>query len=55
MIGRDFVGDDPSALILGDNIYYGHGLSQTAAARQRSSEAGATVFGYYVTIPSATA
>jgi glucose-1-phosphate thymidylyltransferase len=43
IIGRDFVGGDPVALILGDNIFHGHGLSEhcrTAAARSR----GATVF-----------
>ena len=51
-IGADFVGSDPSALILGDNIFYGHGLSQLlASAAQR--EAGATVFGYYVNDPTA--
>lgn len=46
-IGADFVGDKPSTLILGDNIFYGHGLTQlleNAAAR----DDGATVFGYYV-------
>ena len=51
LIGRDFVGDKPSALVLGDNIFYGHGVSgqlQTAAARSH----GATVFGYYVANPS---
>ena len=51
-IGADFVGDRPSALILGDNIFYGHGLTDlldTAAAR----ETGATVFGYYVSDPTA--
>ena len=50
IIGRDFVGADPVSLILGDNIFYGHGLSeivQRAAARQ----SGATVFGYYVKDP----
>ncbi|MDQ2696128.1 MAG: glucose-1-phosphate thymidylyltransferase RfbA [Pseudomonadota bacterium] len=50
IIGEDFIGADPACLILGDNIYYGHGLSavlQRAAARQR----GATVFGYYVRDP----
>jgi glucose-1-phosphate thymidylyltransferase len=49
-IGRDFVGNDPSCLILGDNIFYGHGLTemlQRAAARTE----GATVFGYYVRDP----
>lgn len=50
LIGRDFVGDDPVALILGDNIFYGRGLQgqlQTAAQR----EEGATVFAYYVRDP----
>ncbi|MFN5745472.1 MAG: glucose-1-phosphate thymidylyltransferase RfbA [Methylococcaceae bacterium] len=50
IIGRDFVGHDPSCLILGDNIFYGHGLSedlQRAAARTE----GATVFGYWVKDP----
>ena len=50
LIGADFVGNDPSALILGDNIYFGHGLSsrlQAIAAR----ESGATVFGYPVRDP----
>ena len=49
-IGADFIGDRPSALVLGDNIFYGHGLSQllrNAAARDE----GATVFGYYVKDP----
>jgi glucose-1-phosphate thymidylyltransferase len=51
-IGADFVGTDPSTLILGDNIFYGHGLSdllQAASAREN----GATVFGYYVNDPKA--
>lgn len=50
LIGEDFVGEDPVALILGDNIYYGGGLSkklQAAAAK----ETGATVFGYHVSDP----
>jgi glucose-1-phosphate thymidylyltransferase len=50
IIGEDFVGNDPAALVLGDNIFYGDGLSQTlqeAADRER----GATVFGYYVADP----
>lgn len=50
VIGREFVGDNPSALILGDNIYYGHGLEQKlnlANARQD----GATVFAYHVLDP----
>ena len=50
IIGADFVGDEPSALILGDNIYYGHGstdLFQHAVGRAD----GATVFAYHVTDP----
>lgn len=53
IIGREFVGDDPVALVLGDNIFYGHGLTeilQTAKA-QASQDGGATVFGYYVSDP----
>jgi glucose-1-phosphate thymidylyltransferase, short form len=49
-IGADFVRGQPSALILGDNIFYGHGLPEllkTAADRR----VGATVFGYYVSDP----
>lgn len=47
IIGRDFVGSDGCALILGDNIFYGHNIVESVqrAARQ---EAGATVFAYYV-------
>lgn len=51
-IGADFVGNDPSVLILGDNIFHGHGLPEllaSAAARDH----GATVFGYYVSDPTA--
>ena len=50
MIGRSFIGGDPAALVLGDNIFYGSGLSamlQDAAART----SGATVFGYHVPDP----
>jgi glucose-1-phosphate thymidylyltransferase len=49
-IGRDFIGSDAVALILGDNIFYGHGLTALLiAARRRSS--GATIFGYHVKDP----
>ncbi|MBS0205649.1 MAG: glucose-1-phosphate thymidylyltransferase RfbA [Planctomycetes bacterium] len=50
LIGESFLGNSPASLILGDNIYYGHGLQsllERAMARQR----GATVFGYYVRDP----
>ena len=50
IIGRDFVGNDPSALILGDNIYYGHNLdAQLKDADARTD--GATVFAYHVLDP----
>ena len=49
-IGKDFVGDDPSCLILGDNIFYGHGLTESLR-RAAAREDGATVFGYYVKDP----
>jgi glucose-1-phosphate thymidylyltransferase len=52
LIGREFIAGDPCALVLGDNIFYGHGVSgQLNAAAQQ--ERGATVFGYYVANPSA--
>jgi glucose-1-phosphate thymidylyltransferase len=50
VIGRDFIAGDRVALVLGDNIFYGHGLTdllQQAAARQE----GATIFGYWVRDP----
>ena len=47
LIGRDFVGNNPSCLILGDNIYYGHGLTE-ALQRAAASTGGATVFAYRV-------
>ena len=50
IIGRDFVGADPSVLILGDNIYYGHEFdAQLQVAAERA--AGATVFAYHVLDP----
>jgi len=50
IIGRDFVGDDSVALILGDNIFYGAGLAELCADA-RKKEAGATVFAYWVSDP----
>jgi glucose-1-phosphate thymidylyltransferase len=50
LIGEKFIGKDPAALILGDNIFYGHGFTAMLdTANQRSS--GATVFAYYVRDP----
>jgi glucose-1-phosphate thymidylyltransferase len=52
IIGRTFIGPDPSCLVLGDNIFYGQDLSQTL---QRASDrpSGATIFGYHVQNPRA--
>jgi glucose-1-phosphate thymidylyltransferase len=50
IIGREFVGQQPSALILGDNLYYGHELDAKLNAANRR-DAGATVFAYHVTDP----
>ena len=50
LIGRDFVGDDPCCLILGDNIFYGHGLIHQLRAASAQKQ-GATVFGYWVKDP----
>jgi glucose-1-phosphate thymidylyltransferase len=50
IIGREFVGNHPSALVLGDNIFYGHDLvKQLAHANERQT--GASVFAYHVTDP----
>jgi glucose-1-phosphate thymidylyltransferase len=50
IIGRDFIGSHPSALVLGDNIFYGHSFQdQLANAAQRTK--GATVFAYHVRDP----
>jgi len=50
LIGRDFVGERPSALILGDNIFHGHDLA-TILQRATASTSGATVFAYPVKDP----
>lgn len=50
VIGADFIGDDSVCLILGDNIYYGGGLSEMLQ-RAAQKETGATVFGYHVNDP----
>jgi glucose-1-phosphate thymidylyltransferase len=50
LIGRDFIGRAPSALVLGDNIFFGHDLEPTLA-RAAQRECGATVFGYHVRDP----
>ena len=50
LIGREFIGDDPVALVLGDNIFYGHDLSRRAAAAA-ARPSGASVFAYWVQDP----
>jgi glucose-1-phosphate thymidylyltransferase len=50
IVGESFIGDDKCALVLGDNLYFGHGLSE-ALAQAAASDAGATVFAYHVTDP----
>jgi len=50
IIGKDFIGNDGCSLILGDNVFYGHGLVELVRkARERNK--GATVFGYWVKSP----
>lgn len=53
IIGADFIGDDTVAMVLGDNIFAGHGLKKRlkAAVENAESGRGATVFGYYVDDP----
>ena len=50
LIGENFIGNDHVALILGDNIFYGNGLSDMLV-KARKKEKGATIFGYYVKQP----
>lgn len=50
LIGRDFVAEKPSCLVLGDNIFYGHGLTEVLQRAARHTH-GATVFGYWVKDP----
>jgi glucose-1-phosphate thymidylyltransferase len=52
LLGREFIGGAPSALVLGDNIFYGHGL-QALVMQASERTQGATVFGYWVKNPSA--
>ena len=52
LIGKDFIGDDACAMVLGDNIFYGNGFSPLLKEAARNAEAGrATVFGYHVPDP----
>ena len=53
IIGEDFIGDDTVAMVLGDNIFFGHGFNEKlkAAVENAESGKGATIFGYYVDDP----
>jgi len=53
ILGEEFIGDDTVCMILGDNIFYGHGLTEMLrkAKHDVETEGGATIFGYYVNDP----
>ena len=52
LIGEEFIGDEPCAMVLGDNIFYGNGFSKLLREAVVNSAAGkATIFGYYVNDP----
>ena len=53
ILGAEFIGDENVCLILGDNVFYGHGLTELLkkAVEDVSTKGGATVFGYYVNDP----
>ena len=55
IVGRDFIGNDDVALVLGDNIFYGQRFTSTlkSAAEKVSTQKGAVIFGYYVADPTA--
>jgi len=50
LLGKEFIGSDPVSLILGDNIFYAHGLAKRLQSRA-AQESGAGIFGYYVNDP----
>lgn len=51
ILGREFIGDESVCLVLGDNIFYGHGFIESLRNASKRSE-GATIFGYHVSNPS---
>lgn len=55
IVGKDFIGDDDVALVLGDNIFYGQGFTDSLrnAIKRLKNKEGATIFGYYVKDPTA--
>jgi glucose-1-phosphate thymidylyltransferase len=54
ILGETFIGGDASALVLGDNVFYGRGFSQTLrnAAQKAETQGGGVIFGYYVKDPA---
>lgn len=50
IVGRDFIGDDSCCLVLGDNIFFGHGMTELLLATTKRKE-GATIFAYWVKDP----
>lgn len=55
IVGKEFIGNDDVALVLGDNIFYGQSFTRTlkSAAEKVKTEKGAVIFGYYVSDPTA--
>lgn len=52
ILGEEFIGDDACAMVLGDNIFYGSGMSEVLAAGvQNAKDGNATIYGYYVNDP----
>jgi glucose-1-phosphate thymidylyltransferase len=53
ILGEKFIGDDTACLVLGDNIFYGHGFTELLkkATKDVKTQGGATIFGYYVNDP----
>ena len=52
LLGEEFIGDEPCAMVLGDNIFYGNGLGKLVRTAAKNAEDGrATIFGYYVNDP----
>ncbi|WP_133623297.1 glucose-1-phosphate thymidylyltransferase RfbA [Erwinia sp. LJJL01] len=51
IIGEEFIANDPVCLVLGDNIFYGHGFSPQLKSAAKNSVSGATIFGYQVKDP----
>ena len=52
ILGEEFIGDEPCAMVLGDNIFYGNGFGRMLKASVKNAKEGrATVFGYYVNDP----